>query len=258
MANTTLSPEVADVLRRSTITENLLILPPGHLPFYPKVKKALEMAGGKWKTNKQAFVFDSDPRQKLGLALSAGVVIDEKKKFQAFFTPSDVADQMALWAEIAGHDVLEPSAGHGALADACLKFGAKSVQCVELNPEFAAILRQKEYSVAEADFLTWPGRKFSRIVMNPPFTKNQDIEHVQRAVELLAPGGILVAIMAPNVDRIGYRKFIARWSHEITEIERGAFKESGTTVATIAIKVRRPDESNSDYPTTVRISDSNK
>ncbi|MFV3089579.1 PLxRFG domain-containing protein, partial [Pseudomonas sp. GW6] len=40
---------------------------------------------------------------------------------------------------------------------------------------------------------SWSG--YDRIVMNPPFSKGRDIQHVQHAYSLLKPGGRLVAIM---------------------------------------------------------------
>lgn len=40
------------------------------------------------------------------------------------------------------------------------------------------------------------GESFDRIVMNPPFSKRQDTEHVRRAYDLLNPGGKLVAIVS--------------------------------------------------------------
>ena len=43
--------------------------------------------------SKQGFVFPSNPRAKLGLALKTGVVVDDKKLRQAFYTPKSVADE---------------------------------------------------------------------------------------------------------------------------------------------------------------------
>lgn len=40
---------------------------------------------------------------------------------------------------------------------------------------------------------SWSG--YDRIIMNPPFSKGRDIQHVQHAYSLLKPGGRLVAIM---------------------------------------------------------------
>ncbi|HBK4598379.1 TPA: class I SAM-dependent methyltransferase, partial [Klebsiella michiganensis] len=39
-----------------------------------------------------------------------------------------------------------------------------------------------------------PENLYSKIVMNPPFHHAQDIRHIQRAVTLLAPGGVVTAV----------------------------------------------------------------
>ena len=244
MAHAILTPEVSDILQRSTIAGTALRLPPGQLDrkLYDAVNKAIVNAGGKWNRSAQAHVFASDPREKLGLILESGVSRDTKKDFQAFFTPGPLADEMADWAEVRGHAVLEPSAGHGALADACMAHGATSVRCFELNMDSAGVLVGKGYETTRADFLEALVRPpfFTRVVMNPPFTKNQDIAHVRKALEWLTPGGgVLVAIMAPNTDRKGFQAITSSHECEIREIPAGAFKESGTPIRTIALKIRK-------------------
>lgn len=244
MANVTLSPIVAEILGRATINDNHLALPPERLDrkTYEAVNKALVAAGGKWNTKAQAHVFDGDPRPKLGLMLETGVAVDEKKKYQAFFTPADLAAQVVDMADVEGHIILEPSAGDGSLADACLAAGAKRVECVELNPESATKLREKEYPTTESDFLTLTPKPYSRIVMNPPFTKNQDVKHVAHALRFLAPGGVLVAIMLANTSRSRFAALVEGLDHDIEEVSAGAFKESGTPIATIILRVRSANE----------------
>jgi predicted RNA methylase len=237
MAHVKLSPEVADVLNRSTITENLLVLPPGHLDFYTKVKKAIETAGGKWKTNKQGFVFESDPREKLGLALESGVVVDEKKVRQAFYTPQAVADEVAALADVGGHLVLEPSAGDGALAKACLRAGAAGVYCVEMEATCLPALKAIDHATVEiGDFLKMHVLRVERIVMNPPFSKGQDLKHVAQAKKWLVPGGKLFAIV-PDKDCL---KFAALGAATVKRFPAGAFKESGTAIATRLIRIEQP------------------
>ncbi len=240
MANVILSPVVSEILGRSIILDNSLALPPERLdrPTYEAVNKAIVAAGGKWNRKTQSHVFDGDPRSKLGLMLETGVAIDEKKKYQAFFTPSDLATEVADMAEVEGHTVLEPSAGDGSLADACLAAGAKRVECVEMNPDSAAKLRIKEYPTIEGDFLGLAPNLYTRIVMNPPFTKNQDLKHVAHALRFLAPGGILVAIMLANTSRPKFVALVEELDHDIIEVPAGAFKESGTSIATIILRVR--------------------
>ena len=243
MSTVTLTPEVTDVLSRSTILSDRVILPPGQLDrkLYEAVNKVLTLAGGKWNRSAKAHVFNGDPRVKLGLTLETGTILDEKKAYQAFFTPPELADKMAELAEVNGEIVLEPSAGDGALADACMRAGALDVDCMDLNPECVAKLRTKGYAATERDFLQIPKismPRYTRIVMNPPFAKNQDVKHVAKALEFLAPGGILVSIMSPNTTRSQFLKLTEGLRHyEIVNIPAGAFKESGTPIATIALKV---------------------
>jgi hypothetical protein len=236
MANTKLCPEVTDILSRSTITENLLVLPPGQLDrkLYEKVAKAIQSAGGKWKTNKQGFVFDSDPRAKLGMALETGVVVDEKKERQAFYTPEALADEVARMADVRGRVVLEPSAGGGALVAACLAHGARMVDAVELDRDTAVAFKQKYIPTGKVscwigDFLTHEvAYKYPRIVMNPPFAKGQVLKHVAHARKLLARGGRLFAIVPDNK----CPKLAALGAETVKVFAAGSFKESGTNIAT--------------------------
>ncbi|HHK0428589.1 TPA: methyltransferase, partial [Pseudomonas aeruginosa] len=54
----------------------------------------------------------------------------------------------------------------------------------------------KGYNLVGSDFMEVSGKQYDRIVMNPPFSKGRDIQHVQHAYSLLKPGGRLVAIMS--------------------------------------------------------------
>lgn len=240
--NQRLADDVIDVLRRSTTRDNVLILPEGQLDrsLYERVNKALANAGGKWKRG-TGHVFASDAAPKLAAMLDTGISIDEKKRDQAFFTPPALAQQVVELADVRGHDVLEPSAGEGALADTCMQGGASQVFCIELNPERARVLESKGYVTTQADFLTLSvDEYFSRVVTNPPFTKNQDIDHVRHALRYLAPKGILVAIMFGNQERKGFKAIVDDYDAEVIEVERGAFREAGTDIATVILKVELP------------------
>ena len=41
--------------------------------------------------------------------------------------------------------------------------------------------------------------RFDRVVMNPPFCRGRDLDHVRHALRFVAPGGRLVAIMSAGV-----------------------------------------------------------
>jgi hypothetical protein len=147
MADVQIESDIRDVLGRATALGNAIALPEERLDgkLYKRVNKALANAGGKWNRSAGAHLFTSDAAPKLAAMLGSGVSVDEKKRDQAFFTPPDLARQVVELAEVEGRVVLEPSAGRGALADACMAASAKSVECFEANPEFAETLRGKGY-----------------------------------------------------------------------------------------------------------------
>ncbi len=273
MANVKLSDEVRAVLEASTITENSVHLPPNlERGLYEAVNKALTAAGGKWNRNAQAHLFQGDPRVKLGLALENGFVEDEKKKFQAFYTPPELAARVVELAEVSGQRVLEPSAGQGALVKECVAQGAGEINCVELNEDTRQTLidlsaaHPGRVHLEFGDFMNWvPDHGFyDRIVMNPPFTRDQDVIHVERALSFLKPGGILVAIMLDNMgrkrfqcltgflDELGTEAMLASripnaqpiyWFHKVP---RGAFKD--TDVQTIILKIKLPKVATAEPP----------
>lgn len=244
MANMILTDEVKDVLSRATVDGNVLYLPEEQLDrkLYEAVNKALTNAGGKWKT-RVGHVFPSNAAPKLAAMLGTGVSVDEKKRDQAFFTPDDLADHVAELADVRGCDVLDPEAGRGALVRACLRAGAARVYAVEHNKEYGQEIEGATAVYSGYDFLEltelWGGRLFHRIVMNPPFTKNQDIQHVRHALQFLAPRGVLVAILLNNQTRKGFQKLVVEYDPEIEEIDRGAFKASGTDVPTIILRFQK-------------------
>ena len=97
---------------------NRLELPQGiTFDCYPQVKKILRDAGGKYQSN--GFNFKDQDAMEIRDALASGERINDKKKFQFFATPDNLAKQLVDMAEIGPEDrVLEPSAGQGAIADA--------------------------------------------------------------------------------------------------------------------------------------------
>jgi len=152
-------------------------------------------------------------------------------------------------AGVDGHTVLEPSAGTGSLAKACMAAGAKEVICVELDSFNAGELLKAGFDAYCTDFLQFvPGETYKRIVMNPPFTRNQDVVHVSKALALLAPHeGQLTAIMMANTDRGPFRRMVedldeSGWWHESMDLPEGSFKEAGTGVHTMLFRVRSPAE----------------
>lgn len=170
-----------------------------------------------------------------------------RKQLQFFPTPEAVVDVLLSQAELVpGMRVLEPSAGRGNLAEGLRRAGAQ-VTCVELHDDFRKELASKGFEVhAATDFLHYEGPSFPRIVMNPPFSKQQDVAHVRHAYSMLEPGGILVAVMAPGwqyrVDRTSqaFRDWTADVQAEVEELPEGSFTASGTNVRSLVVKIRKP------------------
>ncbi|MCY4599890.1 MAG: DUF4942 domain-containing protein, partial [Acidobacteria bacterium] len=98
--------------------------------------------------------------------------------------------------------VLEPSAGAGNLARRAADEGAV-VDCVELQGHLAGQLRAsgRFRRIDQADFLTVrPRPVYDRVIMNPPFDMERDIDHVMHALDFLKPDGILTAIMSAGTE----------------------------------------------------------
>lgn len=244
MPHVTITPEVETVLRAARVEGNKLFLQ-GKLDrkLYEAVNKVLVNHGGKWSRSDAAHIFDRDPMVVLGL-FAGDVVRDVKKDLQAFYTPAELARRVVQLASVAGKKVLEPSCGAGALIDACLEDGVAAVDAMEIDEKVADATRKKyslpRVAILGGDFLNQRTMepKFDRVVMNPPFAKSADIKHVAHAWAFLKPGGRLVSIMWPATHRPKFKELINRddvESYEIIPVEEDAFKESGTSTATIIL-----------------------
>lgn len=169
-----------------------------------------------------------------------------------FPTPAAIVDRMIEAAALpAGARVLEPSAGSGAIAD-LLREGGHNVECVERHARLRDILQRKGHNLIASDFLElspppYPAELFDAVLMNPPFEGGQDCDHVARAWAFVKPGGVLVAIMGAGVTFRAQRPYSAfrAWVEEVgaefADLPAGAFKESGTGVASVMLTMRKGD-----------------
>lgn len=280
--------DVADVLRRGSWDGTLFKLPAGQLDrkLYERVDRALQALGGKWNRSAGGHLFTvaalasipTDVQAALMRALDQGHVVDQKKTLEQFFTPPELAERMADEVGIARFGavthVLEPSAGDGRLARAALEAGA-SVTAVEIDRELchrlANDLGQRfrgDIVICHGDFMNWvpAARPIDAVMMNPPFSGNQDIKHVLRALDFLRPGGRLAAIMSPHFTfaqdsasrtlrkLIGYPEgegardgavacepsvVVADASVEL--LPAGTFKQAGTNVAAVLVIIELED-----------------
>lgn len=157
-------------------------------------------------------------------------------------TPPAVAARMVELLDLKpDHIVLEPSAGTGALLEACInkldgRFEPAYFTAIEINSKLALILGEKyeRLFVFNEDFLSVEPNQiddalFDRIIMNPPFNNGADIKHIEHALKFLKSGGTLVAICANGPRQNDKLKPMA-WHWE--RLPSGTFKDAGTMVET--------------------------
>lgn len=156
---------------------------------------------------------------------------------QLFITPHPVCDRMVALSEITDTDrILEPSAGTGAILRA-IKRVSQAAQCdaVELNRELFKHLKTRfpDTDLWQGDFLAYqPEVRYSKIIMNPPFNQSVDIKHIQRALTLLEPGGILTAICANGPRQ---QKILKPLSDVWVPLPPGTFAYTG--VSTVLLRI---------------------
>lgn len=190
-----------DVLKaiRSATVDGLTLRLNGTLDrkLYDRVNLALQAVGGTWNRYQRAHIFPFAAADAIAGLLATGEVITDVDRGY-FPTPKPLVEQLLDLAELeAGCEVLEPSAGRGAIAKAAAARGAV-VDCIELDTARAEHIRAGGYAreVTAADFFSVKvQRRYQRVIMNPPFADRQDIRHVQRALRFVQPGGLVVAVM---------------------------------------------------------------
>ncbi|PZR92311.1 MAG: hypothetical protein DI537_14095 [Stutzerimonas stutzeri] len=196
------------------------------------------------------------------------------KRYGFFPTPDPAADEFmgkVPTLRLIGESqlrILEPSAGTGNLARRCIRtlgeMGAhyaeraakeyrfdNLVDCVEIQPHLADDLRREGIfnRVWRADFLTMKPEEtglYDLVVMNPPFDRERDIDHVCHALRFLKPDGVLYAIMSAGTEfretkkSIAFRKLVLdSMKGGIKDLPAGSFAEVGTYVNTVMLRVRR-------------------
>jgi len=244
----TISQDVMQVLDRAIIAGATLTLT-GQLDrkLYQDTNKVIEAAGGKWNRKIKAHVFDGEALDAVEPILLTGEYRLTKQDFGQFDTPEELAERIVDLADVqAGQSVLEPSAGVGRIASAIRQVGA-FVTCWEIDPKRAEKLPSVANSVNLGDFLTAePNPVFDRVVMNPPFARQADIDHVLHAAKFLRDSGKLVAIMSAsvlfrdNAKTSGFRQFVETRGGSFERLPDAAFKSSGTMVNTCIVQFGGP------------------
>lgn len=234
--------DVIDVLKTSRAEKNMLFIDAKlERDLYLKVNKVLKLMQGKWSSAKHATLFPKDVEDILQEIIITGEYVSEKKEFQFYETPTELAKRMVEMANILpwGENCLEPSAGKGNIAQFM-----PEPDCIELNPDNRKALQNKGFNLIWDDFLTFePKKKYHIIIMNPPFWQQMDIRHITKAIEIAED--MVIAICSPafqyRTDKrsVNFRDLLRRYNTKIEDLDPGTFKSSGTMISTCLLSVRK-------------------
>jgi len=220
---------------------------------YQALNEILEALGGKWTKASKAlpggghvFPEGTDAATLIEAAMMTGSVKDPKVG-DFFETPQMLARDIVLRANVStGMSVLEPSAGHGRIAVAARDAGGV-VLCIEVDGDRRAKLAGIGGLVVPPgrhDFLErTPEQAFDAVLMNPPFSREQDMVHVTHALGFLKPGGKLVAVTGPGWKfrqtkaADAFRALVDRWRARVEDLPEDTFKESGTGVRSCLLTI---------------------
>jgi len=233
--------DVIEILKGAEIDGNRLrITQRLDRAMYQKVNKTIAGLGGKWSAKEKAHIFEKDVEEIIREVCTSGEYKDIKSDFQFFPTPAELARKVVALAEIRdGEQCLEPSAGRGGIAQFM-----PGCDCIELNPDNAAYLREHGFNVVHDDFMTFePKKEYDVIVMNPPFNKGQSVRHVTKAIQIAKR--CVVAITDFGITyrndkaTAEFRELVKSYGGTIESVEEGSFKESGTMIKTCIVTVRK-------------------
>lgn len=239
-----IEPNILAVLGSAVTDGNRLVLT-GQLDrkTYEAANKVLTAIGGKWNRSAKAHLFEGDAAEVVDQVLMTGEYSRTKQDFGQFDTPEVLAREIVTIAGIGPKDVvLEPSAGIGNIARALRETGAL-VTCHEIDESRVKKLRETFPDTFSGDFLAAePDPVYTAVVMNPPFAKQADIDHVLHAAKFLKPGGKLVAIMSASVlyrtnrKTEEFRNWLAARGGAIELLPENCFASSGTKVNTVLVR----------------------
>lgn len=225
---------------------------------YKEADNILRAMRGQYITGKQKHWFPYNPTDAIAKVVETGKM--PLANPGAFFpTPPDIIQWLlaeadypkdtepGFWKECRA---LEPSAGDGAIIKAIRQRDrGLPIDAVELDPINIEAMRQQEFegvNLIEGDFLEIELEpRYIAIVTNPPFStkgnKNLWVKHIEKCLTLLRPGGKL-AFIAPDNFRWSDDPNIAALRHEmalrnayVKQSPCGAFRESGTEIATVLV-----------------------
>lgn len=188
---------------------------------------------------------------------------DQREGQDYFATPEPVGFKMVEWANIKpGDKVLEPSAGHGAIA----RFFPEQSDVTMVEPSYdlsqRAALANGTARIINGRFEDLSrANKYDAIVMNPPFGTGGKTayEHLAKAAKHLRQGGRIVALVPRGgLSERRFDQFFggeeSKGLHLIARVKMpwSTFERAGTKVATEVLVFERHDKSDGSVIVPVR------
>lgn len=144
--------------------------------------------------------------------------------------------------------ILEPSCGLGNIVEYIREdIGSKAkhcdIDCIEIEKDLQNILKGKGFKVVHDDFLTFNSmKKYSLIIMNPPFNQDEGCKHLLKALDVQKNGGHIICILNAETIKNPYsnaRKDLAtqleKYDAKIKFVQNGFSNSSRKTDVEIAI-----------------------
>lgn len=243
---------ISDILKQGTFDRwNKYYLPNIKLDRkdYLKCNDVLTSLWFVWNKKEKAHITDQEIdwlQEDLNEILENGEVMTIKEyrdKFQAFYTPKSIASRMCELLEIKENQtILEPSAWIWNIVKVLLDEYVKEFKLFVNEIDENKIkelekIKWIDWEIINKDFLDfiWV-MEYDRIILNPPYSKNQSIKHILKAYSLLKEWWILVWLVPSN--------FLDKYSEELQdipysyyEVEDGQFEF--TNIKTIILKINK-------------------
>lgn len=242
---------------------------------YLNINQILETIWVKWSKWKKAHIADWLNQEDIKNAFEdifktweVETLKETVKKFQFYPTPKEVAEYLVELADIQKTDfVLEPSAWEWNIVDEILpkiKDWAKynNIVLIELDIRKVKQLKEKydcfwwmkddcdwlwtyssEYlmNIYQWDFLenNLNTNTFNKIIMNPPFTKSQDVRHILKAYSHLREWWRIVSIASSSITTRQWKLYdeLRALNPKFTELPEWSFKKSWTWVNTVIVLI---------------------
>ncbi len=183
------------------------------------------------------------------------------KDLQYYPTPKAVCDKLMNMLDVcsASPRILEPSAGDGAIVRALIEkdiCGGAHIDAIEIHEGRAQACAQiwnDKLTVTCENFLNRTALPvYDYAVMNPPFSGDHYMQHVQHAFEMLVAGGELLAVLpitakvGESKRQIAFREWAGKHSRYgnnnepyFVDLPQSSFKESGTNINTVILSMQK-------------------